>query len=404
MILLAAALVLAGGTVIGEKTDIPNAVVVIRGNRIESVGTQKLTALPRDAKIIDVTGKYIVAGLNDVFAGLNSQSQANAYLYMGVTSIVGSDEPGGRRGALLTTAKPSPRIYPLALANRPEDVDRAAKKGAKVLLLYYHMKPGDAPAMVKHAHALGLATIGELGETTYTQAIDAGIDAFVHCSRYALELGSPEIRKGIAEKPFGPSRTAFYEYLAKLDPDSTAVSSWAKQLAASRVHLIPTLSLYYFALPNHENPWKEPIASILDPKGIHLPVDRVTGAAPPAEGVPDGLSENLLRIEKRNAEAGAHYLAGSGTSAFGTMPGISLHNELRMLTDLGLTPRQAIAAATSSVGEAFHWPAAGRVARGYDADLVVVDEDPTHDIRNLKKIHMVIHDGEIVDRAALLKK
>ncbi len=62
----------------------------------------------------------------------------------------------------------------------------------------------------------------------------------------------------------------------------------------------------------------------------------------------------------------------------------------------------AIAAATSNVGEIFHWPTVGRVARGYEADLVVVDADPTVDIRNLKKICMVILNGEIVDRSALL--
>ena len=96
------------------------------------------------------------------------------------------------------------------------------------------------------------------------------------------------------------------------------------------------------------------------------------------------------------------YLAGSGTSAFGTLPGISLHNELRMLTELGLTPREAIAAATSNVGEVFRWPTVGKIAKGYDADVVVVDADPTADIRNLKKIRMVILNGEIVDRQALL--
>ncbi len=74
-----------------------------------------------------------------------------------------------------------------------------------------------------------------------------------------------------------------------------------------------------------------------------------------------------------------------------------------MLTDLGLTPRQAIAAATSSVGEVFRWPSVGKVAKGFDADLVIVDADPTADIRNLKKIRMVISRGEIVDREALLK-
>ena len=403
-ILLAAALVLTGGTVVGAKTDIRNAVIVIRDGRIESVGTQKLMAIPKDARVIDVTGAYIVPGLNDVFAGLNSQSQANAYLYMGVTSIVGSDEPGGRRGALLRTAKPSPRIHPLALVEKPEDVDAAARKGAEVLLLYYPLTADQTRAVVKRARELELATIGELGATRYSEAIDAGVDAFVHASRYALELASPEMRDAVAKNPFGPPRTTFYEYLAKLNPDDPAVAKWGKRLAGGRTALIPTLSLYYLDLPNHDNPWKEPIAAILDPKDVHLPADRETGKAPKPPGIPDGLAESVIRIEERYRRAGAHYLAGSGTSAFGTLPGISLHNELRMLTDLGLTPRQAIAAATSSVGETFRWPAVGKIARGYDADLVVVDADPTADIRNLKKIRMVIQNGEIVDRAALLKQ
>ena len=403
MILLAAALVLAGGTIVGARSDVRDAVVVIRDGRIEAAGPRSKTKIPADARVIDVSGAYVVPGLNDVFAGLNSQSQANAYLYMGVTSIVGSDEPGGRRGALLRNAKPSPRINELALVKNPDDVDEAAKRGAKVLLVYYDVTPDQMPAIVKRAHELGLATIGELGHTTYSQAIDAGIDAFVHASRYALELATPEMHHDVAEKPFGPPRTAFYQYLASLDPDSSSVPQWSKRLAASHVFLIPTLSIYYFDLPNHENPWKEPIARILDPKDVHLPVDRETGERKPAPGVPEGLSPNVLRIEQRYAHAGAHYLAGSGTSAFGTLPGISLHNELRMLTDLGLTPRQALAAATANVGEAFHWPSVGRVAKGYVADIVVVDADPTRDIRNLKKIRMVIHDGEIVDRDALLK-
>jgi len=73
-----------------------------------------------------------------------------------------------------------------------------------------------------------------------------------------------------------------------------------------------------------------------------------------------------------------------------------------MLTDLGVTPRQALAAATGNVGEVFRWPQVGQVKAGYDADLVVVDADPTADVRNLKKIRMVLLGGEIVDREALL--
>jgi hypothetical protein len=420
----AAALALVGGTLVdvsggGTSTaDVRDAVVVVRGGEIVAAGPRAATPIPPGARVVRIDGAFVIPGLNDVFAGLNSQAQANAYLYKGVTAIVGSDEPGGRRGRLLRTAKPSPRIHPLGFisgvqgfagAMVPLTTEQILKQlegeiaeGAEVLLLHYRLEPEQVALVVKRARELGLPTIGELGNTTYTQGIEAGLAAFVHTSRYSLELAAPDMHKAVAQDPFGPPRTAFYQYLAGLDPDAPVVKAWAERLAASRVSLIPTLSLFYYDLPQHDNPWKEPIAAILDPKGIHLPVDRETGAHPPGPGLPPGISESLFRIEERYRRAGARYLAGSGTSAFGTLPGIALHLELRLLVQIGLTPRQALAAATGNVGEVFGWARVGKLAPGHDADLVVVDADPTVDIRNLEKIRLVMLRGEIVDREALL--
>jgi hypothetical protein len=418
-------LVLTGGTIVdlsaaGEKAvDVHDAVIVIRGGTIAAAGPGSTTKIPEGARLVDIKGAFVVPGLNDVFAGMNSQAQANAYLYMGVTSIIGSDEPGGRRGALFRQANPSPRVRPLAvidgrrrtesgptpLTTREvlEQVEEAGRLGTRVLLLHYGLTPEQTRLVARRAADLGLATIGELGETTYAEAIEAGVQAFVHSRRYSLELAPAGMRAAVAVDPFGPPRTAFYEFLARLDPDSPAVAAWGRRLAASKVALIPTLSLYYLDLPHHENPWKEKVAAILDPKDIHLPADRKTGRPPPASGVPAGLSRNVMRIEEHYRRAGARYLAGSGTSAFGTLPGISLHNELAMLVDIGLSPREALAAATRSAGEVFRWPRVGLVRSGYDADLLVADADPTVDIRNLKKIRKVILAGQIVDREALLK-
>jgi imidazolonepropionase-like amidohydrolase len=111
-----------------------------------------------------------------------------------------------------------------------------------------------------------------------------------------------------------------------------------------------------------------------------------------------------LRIEEQYRRAGAKYLAGSGTSAFGTMPGISLHTELQLLTRIGLPPRQALAASTSNFGEIFRWAKVGQVKAGYNADVLVLDANPLEDIRNLKKIRMVILDGRILDREGLLTR
>ncbi len=84
------------------------------------------------------------------------------------------------------------------------------------------------------------------------------------------------------------------------------------------------------------------------------------------------------------------------------MPGISLHTELELLVRLGLTPREALAAATSNYSEHFRWHELGLVEVGRRADLLILAADPTVDISNTRKIHSVILDGEVIDRAALL--
>ena len=111
-----------------------------------------------------------------------------------------------------------------------------------------------------------------------------------------------------------------------------------------------------------------------------------------------------MGIEERYRRAGAKYLTGSGTSAFGTMPGISLHTELQLLIRIGVPPRQALAASTGNFGEIYRWKKVGQVKAGYNADLLVLNENPVKDISNLKKIRLVILNGEILDREKLLAK
>jgi imidazolonepropionase-like amidohydrolase len=112
----------------------------------------------------------------------------------------------------------------------------------------------------------------------------------------------------------------------------------------------------------------------------------------------------MFKIEEQYQKAGARYLVGSGTDAFGTLPGISFHTELKLLTRIGLSQRQALAAATSNFGDLFAWKNVGQAKAGYNADLLVLDENPVNDISNLKKIRMVILNGEILNRDKLLSK
>src|SRR5580692_100817 len=110
-------LVLAGGTVVDltdwgrSARDIPDAIVVIREGRITDVGIAGNVAIPKGARIIDCTGKFLVPGLVDGYAGMNSQAEANANLYMGVTTVVARAD--SERGFIDTGAQPTPHIYPI---------------------------------------------------------------------------------------------------------------------------------------------------------------------------------------------------------------------------------------------------------------------------------------------------
>jgi hypothetical protein len=97
------------------------------------------------------------------------------------------------------------------------------------------------------------------------------------------------------------------------------------------------------------------------------------------------------------------YLAASGADAQGAMPGISLHTELELLVRLGLSPREALAAATNNYALQFGWNELGLIAPGRRADILVVDADPTASIWNARRFSTLILDGEPVDRDALLR-
>jgi len=161
-------------------------------------------------------------------------------------------------------------------------------------------------------------------------------------------------------------------------------------------------------LPNHRNLWKEPAASILDPKGLHEPSDPATGeetkyVSNDSRRLRAEDTAQFLSINRALQVAHPLNLAGTGSPAFGTMPGISMHTELELLVRLGLTPREALAAATNNYSDRLAWHELGLVEAGRRADLLILSADPTVDITNSRKIHTVILDGTILDRDALLQ-
>jgi len=177
---------------------------------------------------LDATGRFIVPGLVDGFAAINNQSYANAYLYSGVTSIIAVS--GGRRGILFTKSDPGPHLNVLesvgyetgSLVEHLEATQNLADQGIDILLLMYKLTPDQLPAVAQRAEELGMGTIGELGFATYADGTAAGVDAFVHTTRYSLGLAPAEMARAVAEQPFSDDlespKWQYYKWLTRLSP------------------------------------------------------------------------------------------------------------------------------------------------------------------------------------------
>ena len=400
----------------GSRTaDIMNAVIVIEDGRISAVGSATTVDVPAGIELLDGGGSFVVPGLIDCFAALNHQGQANAYLALGVTTIVGVEST--RRGPLDRDSDPSPDIRllgevgyeALPLPELLAAVEAEHARGVDVLLVMYRVDAAQMPAVVERAHELGMPVIGELARTRYLDAAAMGVDAFVHTTRYSLGLAPNELRSGIDAEPFsddlGSAKWRYYRMLPDLATDVDAVHSYGAAIAAGGTALIPTLSLGYLDRPGHANPWDEPVAAILDARDIHWPADRATGEhayEPDKAEAYRTIAMAELALDSGYFAAGCRYLAGSGADVWGTMPGISLHHELEALVEVGHSPRQALAAATSNPAEVFGWGEIGGIVAGKRADLVVLGSDPRTDVGHLKDVRYTVLGGRVLDRADLL--
>jgi hypothetical protein len=455
----AAPLVLAGGTVVDvsdwgrSAKDQQDAIVIVRDGQITDVGSRITVPIPKGARVIDCTGKYIIPGLVDGFAGMASQSEANANLYMGVTTVVATSE--GHRGPVDHSANLSPRLYmvdsigstdnssllikqpewaaklkegPRPAELSPEDTARqladTAKLGTRVLWLGHNLTAANTQWIVTHAHQMGLVTYGEFVATPYKVGIEAGVDALLHMGRYELGVIPDELQRPLVEEPFATAASTARDYSERLPTTDAHWREYAHFLAAHHAALMPTFSLFFLQLPGHRNLWKEPAAQILDPGQMVQPSDRSTGEmayplSPWLRHLPNfsvhWLEESDIKKSEQSAmrlwminetlfAAYPHYLAASSAPVMGTMPGISLHVELEMLVRLGLSPREALAAATNNYTLQFGWNELGQVAAGRRGDILVVDADPTASIWNARRISTLIVNGNVIDRDGLLKK
>jgi hypothetical protein len=426
----------------GRSTnDIENSMVLIEEGRIVAIGSAAQIAIPPGVTRIDAHGEFLVPGLIDGFGALRTQAFGNAYLYDGVTTVyVPTVLPnGGGDGELQIVRDPShgPRLFlgaPMTgyseqgadpsdkpmLDHRLHDrrlsnqqliarVDQLADQGFRGVTISYDVWPDQMDVIVAESKRREMATLAEPAFTTYPYAIHAGVSVLPHNDHYLLELAPPALLLDRADDLNAGS--AAYHAICVVDPGSTEVANYGAQLAKSSTALMPTLAMEATAdgldVPN---PWSTPSAALIKAADLDNPVDPSTGEAPFLASIPmerrKPVRDCAWRKEAFDArlyQLGAKFLAGSTATEYGIMPGSGLHLELTLLHRIGLSPREAIAAATSNFADIYGWRDVGRIEPGRVADVLILDADPRSDLAALDHIDRIIFRGAMLDRKSLLE-
>ena len=424
-----------------SANDIADSVVLIDEGKIVAVGSATQITIPSESTRIDAHGEFLVPGLVDGFGALRTQAFANAYLYDGVTTVyVPTVLPnGGGDGELkiVRNASPGPRLFlgaPMTgyseqgadpsdkpmLDHRLHDrrlsdqqliarVDQLADQGFRGVTISYDVWPDQVDVIVAESKLRGMATLAEPAFTTYPYTIHAGVNALLHNDHYLLELAPPAVLLDRADDLNAGS--AAFHAICVVDPGSTEVANYGAQLAKSNTALMPTLAMEATAdgldVPN---PWSAPSAALIKPADLDNPVDPSTGEAPFLASL---TTERRKRVrdcawhkeafDARLYQLGAKYLAGSSATSYGIMPGSGLHLELSLLHRIGLSPREAIAAATSNFADIYGWRDIGRIEPGRVADVLILDADPRSDLAALNHIDRMIFRGAVLHRESLLE-
>jgi hypothetical protein len=411
-----------------SERDQADSVVVIRHGVISAVGDRATTTVPAGIRVIDGSGKYLVPGLIDGFGSLRTQGYADAYLYAGVTTVFVNRAPAGadgEQGVLATLEGPRvllgavvggfrdtdgerKRLTPAELA---AGIDRLADTGVRELVIGLDVSPEQLDSILSRARQRQLATSGEFAATPYAYAIRSGVGSLLRVDRYLTSLSSASTWSAYAVDPTGRSAGPAFRAVCTTDLSAPEITQLGLSLAAAKTVLMPILSIEATADDvGAPNPWWSESAAFVRPDELDDPVDPASGdrayllAHPDRKDALQACARHRQEVGRRLHALGARYLAGSGAPAFGIMPGGGLHQELRLLQETGLTPREALAAATSNFADAYGWRDVGRIEAGRVGDLLLVRADPRKDAAALDAIEMVVHDGQVVDRAALLSR
>jgi imidazolonepropionase-like amidohydrolase len=421
-------LVLRGGAVFDPITGSlqSDRTIVVEGDRVRSVSGPNVD-LPHGGRMVDCRGKYVIPGLIDAHVHLvhlanRSHVVGDQFLPMflanGVTSVRDAGDAIVAQAVIARAAELRPGFCPRVFLSSPlidadplihRDVGYALTDPAKVrafvddmvkwnvttLKIYAGTRRAVGSEVIKEGHRAGLRVMAHVGAYSAQDAVLDGVD----CLEHIWSVFNYIIPAEAAKQP---------NHRANLDLNNPQAQGLIAALAKRQVNVDPTLVVFRntIYLNDVEEIHKHPDLARVPRRMLDY-----WHSYRRSSNLPLVTRETRWKEIRKYQEltgllhrAGVPLLAGTDTPEPFVPPGYSLHQELQMLVESGLSPAAALAAATINNAKALNQQdRLGTISPGKLADFVILDADPTINILHTRRIHAVVRSGLVCDPATILK-
>lgn len=392
-----------------------NQTVIVRNGRIESVGAASAVKVPQDATVIDLKGKTLLPGwvmlhehmyypaisIKPFYAHYKQLPVTFPPLYLaaGVTTMRtgGSLEPysdislkrQSQQGLIAAPTIEATAPYlegfgafagQMYQMDSPEEarkfVNFWADAGMTSFKSYMKINQATLKAAIETAHQRGLKVTGHLCSITYREAAEMGIDHLEHGFMASTDFAKDK------KKDECPGNNG----LAEVDPSGTEAIDLIRYLVEKKVSVNSTLAVFDLAPA-----WPE----VLDAMATNTREEYLKLSTRPRSPQYEKALKNTMRMEKMFYDAGGLLTVGTDPTGNGkVIAGYGNQRAIEMLTEEGFTPLEAIKIATYNGAMALgHEKEIGSIEAGKEADLIVVDGDPSRNISDIRKVVWVFKDG-----------
>jgi imidazolonepropionase-like amidohydrolase len=402
-----------------------NYTVVVRNARIEAIGPAASVRVPDGATRIDGRGKYLMPGFAEMHGHLpNPDAQSTTpefvetvlFLYVanGVTAVRGMQgNPGAlvlrdriARGELL-----GPRLWVAGpalggnTARTPADAQRMVEE--QKAAGYDHIKIQEGLALevydaaVATAKRVGIPFAGHVpNAVTLEHAVASGQISVDHFDNYfeALERDDSPIRN--ADGQTRGQQLVFHLDEAKLPP-------LVARVKAAGTWNVPTVALWetFNSLPL-DSLQGRPELQYWPRQQVENWIQQVSNMRRNNPNTEGGLAVAAWRrkVLKALSDGGARIMFGTDSPQTFSVPGFSIHREIRVMREAGLTPFQILESGTRKVAEYYGTDQFGTVGTGKRADLILLDANPLADPANLSRRAGVMVNGRWIPESQIQER